>query len=212
MDTALLRARLPHSPKAWPAQLRQIAGEAVTKRAPQTLLAGLAATVFPREIDLQAFRVLLLLAVDACTPEELLDLGTGDVEFTDGEVRPRQTKNRAACTRHRLHTGVPAIPDGGMTRGEGRWDVPGLLRRLISVTASVRRAYPGLAEWLWVAVEPAGTGCARVAGRRAGFVLDGRRSPPLASTSVIGAPASRPARRRPGAARCTESRMTSITR
>ncbi|XES01450.1 hypothetical protein HEP87_63915 [Streptomyces sp. S1D4-11] len=119
LDTALLRARLPHSPKAWPAQLRQIAGEAVTKRAPQTLLAGLAATVFPREIDLQAFRVLLLLAVDACTPEELLDLGTGDVEFTDGEVRPRQTKNRAACTRHRLHTGVPAIPDGGDDEGRG---------------------------------------------------------------------------------------------
>ncbi|WP_145969085.1 hypothetical protein [Streptomyces hyaluromycini] len=177
LDTALLRARLPRSPKMWPAALREVAGEPVTKRAPQTLLAALAAMVFPREIDLQPFRVLLLLAMDTCTPEELHDLGMEDVEFTDGGVRLRQTKHRAARTRHRRYADAPAtVPEREAEYpGEGRWDVPGLLRRLVSVTEPVRCAYPDLVEWLWVAVEPAGTGCARVAGRRAGFVLAGRR-------------------------------------
>ncbi|MEV7978440.1 hypothetical protein [Streptomyces sp. NPDC086519] len=133
--------------------------------------------VFPREIDLQPFRVLLLLAMDTCTPEELHDLGMEDVEFTDGGVRLRQTKHRAARTRHRRYADAPAtVPEREAEYpGEGRWDVPGLLRRLVAVTEPVRCAYPDLVEWLWVAAEPAGTGCARLAGRRAGFVLAGRR-------------------------------------
>ncbi|WP_411088071.1 hypothetical protein [Streptomyces sp. 061-3] len=174
LDTAVLRAHLPRSPRHWSAQLRQIAGKSV-RRAPQELLAGLAALLFPREVDLQPFRVLLLLAMDECTPEELHDLRLADVEFTDHGVRLRQTKNRAARTRHRLHTS-PAGPDGPEAfQGKGRWDVPGLMRRLVAVTEPVRRTYPATAEWLWLAVEPNGIGGARVAGRRAGFVLSGRR-------------------------------------
>ncbi|MER6085440.1 hypothetical protein [Streptomyces sp. NPDC001833] len=59
--------------------------------------------------------------------------------------------------------------------GAGPRDVPGLLRRLVAVTDSVRRAYRDAGPWLWVAVEPSGTGGARVAGKRAGFVQTGRR-------------------------------------
>lgn len=177
LDTTVLRAHLPTSPGHWPTEIRQIAGDAGATWAPQALLAGLAAMVFPRELDLQPFRVLLLLAMDECTPEELLDLAVDDVEFTDGGVRLAQTKRRAGRIRRRLHSGNAAADDGdGSTfAGEGRWDVPGLLRRLFAVTGSVRHAYPDVANWLWVAVEPSGAGRARVRGRRAEFVLSGRR-------------------------------------
>ncbi|WEO93004.1 hypothetical protein A6P39_002265 [Streptomyces sp. FXJ1.172] len=176
LKTTVLRAHLPTSPGRWPIEIRQVAGDAGPSWAPQALLAGLAAMVFPRELDLQPFRVLLLLAMDECTPEELLDLALDDVEFTDGGVRLAQTKHRAGRIRRRLHTGpVADTGEGAAFEGEGRWDVPGLLRRLFAITDPVRHAYPDVVGWLWVTVEPSGAGRARVRGRRAEFVLEGRR-------------------------------------
>ncbi|MCL7369591.1 hypothetical protein M1202_29690 [Streptomyces ardesiacus] len=193
LDTAQLRDHLPTSPGRWPAEILQVADEAPVRHAPQALLVGLAAKVFPREKDLQPFRVLLLLAMSECTPEELLDLSLNDIEFTDGGVRLAQTKRRAGRIRRRLHTGPASADDDGAPTfdGEGRWDVPGLLRRLITITDPVRHAYPAVGDWLWAVVEPAGQGRARVGGRRCHFLLDGRRFTDWISHPREGVPALR---------------------
>jgi hypothetical protein len=111
--------------------------------------------VFPCEQDLQAFRVLLLLGMTDCTPEELLDLRLNDLEFSDGGVRVRHTKLRADRIRPDFHPDLPAaetvagdeekkaIVDTGVEvyPGTGRWDVGGLLRRLLEVTRLARESF-----------------------------------------------------------------------
>jgi hypothetical protein len=105
-------------------------------------------------MDLQAFRVLLLLGMSDTSPEELHGLKLPDIEFTDGGVRLVQRKGRAHRVRADLH------PDPGPEEetatefaGDGAWGVPGLLRRLLAATELSRKVFPDAEPWLFLAVE-----------------------------------------------------------
>jgi hypothetical protein len=168
LTTANLQANLPTHYGDWPAAVRELVtawpGDRYGFHALMMMVAGL---LFPAELDLQPFRVLLLLSMGDTTPEELLDLRLPDIEFTDGGVRLVQTKQRAGRIRVDLHPDQE--PDrrdpngqdrpGGIDRayeGAGRWDVPGLLRRLVAVTELTRQAFAEDDEpWLFLAVESA---------------------------------------------------------
>ena len=106
------------------------------------------------QLDLHPFRVLLLLAMADCTPEELAGLTLADIEFSDGAVRLRQAKARVGRVRVRLHP--PAGPEPGtggrVHRGGGNWDIPGLIRCLLAVTAASGETFEA-GDWLFLAVE-----------------------------------------------------------
>ncbi|RZE59690.1 hypothetical protein C0Q98_14360 [Streptomyces albidoflavus] len=138
LTTTALEANLPRKPKWWPASLRE-AG--LGRRALVTAIGGM---LFPTEIDLMAFRVLLLLGMADTTPEELLDLTLPDIEDTGEGVRVVQCKARARRVRADLH---PAASGGGA------WDVPGLLRRLLAATATTREAFPTAGPRLFLSAE-----------------------------------------------------------
>ncbi|WP_433194469.1 hypothetical protein ACQP1G_37825 [Nocardia sp. CA-107356] len=113
--------------------------------------------LFPREIDLHPFRVLLLLAMTDCTSEELHSLQVPDLEFSTEGVRIVQTKQRAQRIRADFHMAEPldAMPEesGDKTyAGQGAWDVPGLLRRLVGVNVLTREVFDG-EPWVFTAVE-----------------------------------------------------------
>ncbi|QIZ37883.1 hypothetical protein [Saccharopolyspora sp. ASAGF58] len=180
LNTQALAAELPAKVTAWPPALRAMlpAGTG-TYHGRYGLLMTVAGLLFPSETDLQPFRVLLLLATSRITPEELHDLRLDDIEFTDGGVRLLQRKARAGRHRVRLHRDTPNLaspaaggaPSAGQAssdsdehgdgegepeieahRGHGRWDVPGLLRRLLATTATTREAFDAQ-PWLFLAVE-----------------------------------------------------------
>lgn len=174
LSVEALRPHLSLKVGGWPACFLELARTAgIVAPGPHVgvaeLVLAVAKLLYPQEVDLQPLRVLLLLEMGDCTPEELLDLTVDGVEFTDGGVRVRQTKARAGRTRNHLHTS----DDVRLERGAGQWDVPGLLRRLLAVTADARR-WLGQ-EWLFTAVEFRGTGCRRIGPGRAAFTGDGRR-------------------------------------
>ncbi|QUW85600.1 hypothetical protein SMIR_41880 (plasmid) [Streptomyces mirabilis] len=124
------------------------------KRGFRYLVAALSALLFPAETDLQAFRVLLMLGMSDTSPEELHALQLSDIEFTDGGVRLVQRKNRAHRVRADLHPS-PDPEEGAATEfaGDGAWDVPGLLRRLLASTELSRKVFPDAEPWLFLAVE-----------------------------------------------------------
>lgn len=155
LSTAALAEELPAKVTAWPPQLRAMlpAGGTGKYRGLYGLLREVAGLLFPSETDLQPFRVLLLLATSRITPEELLDLRCDDMEFTDGGVRLVQHKARARSRRVRLHHDTAGEGHEFEAHGgQGRWDVPGLLRRLLAVTATTREVFDA-APWLFLAVE-----------------------------------------------------------
>lgn len=159
LTTAALEENLPRKPKWWPADLRE-AG--FGRRALVTAAGGM---LFPTEIDLMAFRVLLLLGMVDTTPEELLYLQLPDIEDTGEGVRVVQRKARARRVRADLH---PAA-EGGRA-----WDVPGLLRRLLAATAETRETFPAAAPWLFLAAE-LNHRTGRLEARPATFTRGGRR-------------------------------------
>ncbi|UQA91225.1 hypothetical protein [Streptomyces halobius] len=159
LTTAVLAENLPHKPKWWPAALRE-AGAGL--RALVTAVGGM---LFPTQIDLMAFRVLLLLGMADTTPEELLDLKLADIEDTGEGVRVVQRKARARRVRADLH---PAA------QGGGAWDVPGLLRRLLAATTMTREVFPDAESWLFLATE-LNFRTGELAARPATFTRDGRR-------------------------------------
>ena len=113
--------------------------------------------LFPREIDLHPFRVLLLLGMSDCTSEELHALQVPDLEFSAEGVRVIQSKARARRQRADFHLSDPTNTghedeDSRTYPGTGVWDVPGLLRRLVTVNARTREVYP-CDPWLFTAVE-----------------------------------------------------------
>ncbi|WP_405682322.1 hypothetical protein [Streptomyces sp. NBC_00057] len=113
--------------------------------------------LFPREIDLHPFRVLLLLGMTDCTSEELHALQVPDLEFSAQGVRIVQTKERAERVRADFHL-VDAAEDTSdepgdkVYPGRGAWHVPGLLRRLVEVNALTREVF-NCQPWLFTAVE-----------------------------------------------------------
>ena len=88
LTTTALHAGLPEKVAAWPAAVRQMLGASAGHRHGRFgLMMAAGGLLFPCELDLQPFRVLLLLAMADCTPEELADLTLADIEFSDGAVR-----------------------------------------------------------------------------------------------------------------------------
>ncbi len=176
LTTAALHAGLPEKVTAWPAAVRQMLGASSGDRHGRFgLMMAAGGLLFPCELDLHPFRVLLLLAMTDCTPEELADLRLADIEFSDGAVRLRQAKARAGRVRIRLHP--PAGPPPGAAErvhhGSGNWDVPGLIRRLLAATAASRETFDA-ADWLFLAVEGRDHDT-RLGSQAARFKQDGRR-------------------------------------
>ncbi|MFE2760409.1 hypothetical protein [Streptomyces halstedii] len=152
----VLRQHLPVHAKRWPKPLRDFMAEDPGYRGFTGLMRMLHRLLFPQEIDLHPFRVLLLLAMHDCTPEELHMVQASDVEFNAEGVRIVQAKHRAERIRADFHLMAPASGPshhGEMAfAGRGRWDVPGLLRRLIQVNALTRETF-SFEPWLFTAVE-----------------------------------------------------------
>lgn len=144
---------------AWPQELRELAAGMYPRADVHALLQSVGRLLFPSEIDLFPYFLLLLLESD-CTPEEIHDLALEDIEFTDGGVRLVQTKLRAHHVRARLHLDQHVgddhddVDEGPALdfAGSGQWDVPGLLRRVQAVTRPARSVF-GDPGWLWLAVE-----------------------------------------------------------
>ncbi|MFJ5276794.1 hypothetical protein [Streptomyces parvulus] len=187
MEIPALQAHFPAHIKWWPDELKELLADPpykarfAGKYGVMTTVSGL---LFPNELDLQPFRVLLLLAMGDATPEEVHDLTLGDLEFSDEGVRVLQTKLRAQRTRPHLHSNdgpresdrplsEDEVPGESAYPGSGKWDVPGLLRRLIAVNAMTREAFT-TEPWLFTAVESTSNRRSMQAGR-AKFKLSGRR-------------------------------------
>ncbi|MET8977400.1 hypothetical protein ABZX85_17440 [Streptomyces sp. NPDC004539] len=159
LTTGLLKPRLPESAEKWPSEVKALLPAAedgtLLKRGLRYLIPAVGALLFPAETDLQAFRILLLLGMSDTTPEELHDLHLPDLEFTDGGVRLVQRKDRAERIRADLHADPEEDQAAGAVDflGDGAWDVPGLLRRLLAVTALTREVFPEAEPWLFLAVE-----------------------------------------------------------
>ncbi|MEU0136913.1 hypothetical protein ABZ172_23240 [Streptomyces sp. NPDC006296] len=153
-----LRVHLPAHAKRWPQELREARpADSGALGGFYGLLRGVHALLFPQELDLHPFRVLLLLAMLDCTTEELHGLRVPDLEFSDQGVRIVQTKNRADRIRADYHMVDQPLEKGEVPgelayEGRGDWDVPGLLRRLVTATALTREVFGG-EPWLFTAVE-----------------------------------------------------------
>ncbi|RSO49622.1 hypothetical protein DMH15_02815 [Streptomyces sp. WAC 06725] len=89
---------------AWPPELKEVFDIAGVRFNPNTgrylLTIALASLLYPRNIDLQSFRV-LLIAATGHAPEEVAYLTEDDVEFVPGGVRLRLVKRRAHKIRYR---------------------------------------------------------------------------------------------------------------
>ncbi|MFF3400411.1 hypothetical protein ACFYW6_18020 [Streptomyces sp. NPDC002659] len=187
LDMPALQSHLPAHFKWWPKPLRDMVvdplymGRFGGKYGVMTTVSGL---LFPGELDLQPFRVLLLLAMGDATSEEVHDLALDDLEFSDEGVRVLQTKLRAQRVRPHLHGNdgprenkrpleEDEAPGESAYPGTGNWDVPGLLRRLIAVNTMTREAFE-TDPWLFTAVESTDYR-RRMAAGRALFKLSGRR-------------------------------------
>lgn len=142
-----IQLALPPS-RGWPPALRahledlpRPGGRAVTR---QMLVQWLVRQLYPTDLDLHAFRVLLVVATGGAAPEEITGLSTNDVEFAPEGVRLTLTKRRADRVRHRsFRDHGPATAAPGSAEVEEFLDRPhrqvaGLLRRLLAVTEPLR--------------------------------------------------------------------------
>ncbi|GAB2835899.1 hypothetical protein GCM10027073_74340 [Streptomyces chlorus] len=162
LNSQVLTDNLPKNPRWWPLEVRELLPEWTgegQRPGIRALGRALGRMLFPDELDLQAFRVLLLLGMTDITPEELHDLHLSDMEFTDGGLRLVQQKKRAMRIRADLHRETETLPEGKSDdskgpffAGGGAWDVPGLMRRLLAATELTRDAFDG-EPWLFLAVE-----------------------------------------------------------
>ncbi|MFM9458174.1 hypothetical protein [Streptomyces europaeiscabiei] len=187
LEMPALRAHLPAHFKWWPDQLKELLIDPVYMarfRGKFGLMSAVSGLLFPNELDMQPFRVLLLLAMGDATSEEVHDLALSDLEFSDEGVRIRQTKLRASRVRPHLHgndgpqeSNRPLdegeAPGEAVYPGTGNWDVPGLLRRLIAVNELTREAFEA-DPWLFTAVESTDYR-RRMSAGRALFKWPGRR-------------------------------------
>ncbi|MEV5140708.1 hypothetical protein AB0K71_22220 [Streptomyces syringium] len=179
VTSKVLQKELPSKSKWWPSEIREILpdwtdGDTTRRPGVRSLIRSLGRMLFADEMDLHAFRILLLLGMSDTTPEELHDLQIPDIEFTDGGVRLIQQKNRATRIRADLHPEQPAPQQqDSYFAGAGTWDVHGLLRRLLAATALARDAFTS-EPWLFLAVDY--RQAARGLGAEcAGFTHDQRR-------------------------------------
>ncbi|MGW9025385.1 hypothetical protein ACWGQ5_14360 [Streptomyces sp. NPDC055722] len=155
-----LKPHFPQNVLSWPEPVKALLPTApdgtLLKRGFRPLVVELGRLLFPTETDLQAFRVLLMLGMSDTSPEELHGLHLPDIEFTDGGVRLVQRKMRAHRVRADLHPDPDSEPEEETPQefaGDGAWDVPGLLRRLLAATELSRKVFPDAEPWLFLAVE-----------------------------------------------------------
>lgn len=142
----------PHLPhyRSWPTELRELVDRAGIRFWPNTsrYLLTIAATamIYPRNIDLQAFRV-LLVAETGHAPEEVAYLTEDEVEFVPGGVALTLVKRRAAKIRRREFT------DGGVSEavhgGKSGATVAEIITALMGVTAEARSKVPGPRRYLF---------------------------------------------------------------
>ncbi|MFD3804780.1 hypothetical protein ACFWTC_14370 [Streptomyces sp. NPDC058619] len=159
LSTETLRNNLPKNAVYWPQAVHDLLppppeDPKAQKSGFRVLGRSLSRLLFPDVLDLQAFRVLLLLSMTDTTAEELHDLQLPDLEFTDGGLRLVQRKMRASRIRADLHPEASTTDDTEelfYTAG-GAWDTVGLIRRLLAVTARAREVFAP-DPWLFLAVE-----------------------------------------------------------
>jgi hypothetical protein len=155
----VLKPQFRQNVLSWPEPVKALLPTApdgtLLKRGFRYLVTELGRLLYPTEADLQPFRVLLMLGMSDTSPEELHYFQLSDIEFTDGGVRLVQRKMRAHRVRADLHPDPEqeAEAEAQEFAGDGAWDVPGLLRRLLAVTELSRTVFPDADPWLFLAVE-----------------------------------------------------------
>ncbi|MFE9252915.1 hypothetical protein, partial [Streptomyces sp. NPDC007088] len=157
LTAKVLKLQFRQNVLSWPEPVKALLPAApdgtLLKRGFRYLVAELGRLLFPTEVDLQAFRVLLMLGMSDTSPEELHFLQLPDIEFTDGGVRLVQRKRRAHRVRADLHPDPEPEEEAPAFAGDGAWDVPGLLRRLLAATELSRTVFPDADPWLFLGVE-----------------------------------------------------------
>jgi hypothetical protein len=155
-----LPSRHLHQPppvQRWPSELRACIDQ--TDRPIQSGLAKiilvrwLVGQLYPRHLDLHAYRV-LLVAATGYTPEEVTALTDTDVEFLPAGVRLSLTKQRAQRVRHRTF-GTERSPDNAVEAVDfadrPHREVGAIIKHLTHVTAQARLRAPDVTGRLFVA-------------------------------------------------------------
>ncbi|MGW5401962.1 hypothetical protein [Streptomyces sp. NPDC003952] len=131
-------------PTPWPAELAVLVGRDTVPQANGMrryfLILSLLEMLYPTQVDLHAFRV-LLVAATGHAPEELTGLHEEDVEFTPNGVRLTLTKHRARRIRRRAFTRIaPAGTEEDVQAhaDRPRLEVSVILTRLLEVTEPLR--------------------------------------------------------------------------
>ncbi|MGW4241178.1 hypothetical protein [Nocardia sp. NPDC004722] len=136
-SAAEVPAHLPTAAQ-WPANLADMLPHGVSRRRwSRELVRTLSGMLYPTNLDLHGFRV-LLMAASGHTSEEISGLSERDVEFTADGVTLTFTKLRARSIRRRSYRMVQA-KEPVVFGTESKLDVADLIRRLLAVTERVRR-------------------------------------------------------------------------
>lgn len=148
-------------PREWPLELQEFAAGPgrtfVPQAARRQLARKLFARLYPTNLDLHAFRVLLMDAT-GYTSEEVTAFGATEVEFLPKGVRLTLLKNRASLRRHRAFRDHPAgdapapaeNADGQLTVNWPRREASEVVRQLMDLTARVRAKAPDVTHTLFV--------------------------------------------------------------
>ena len=146
MSPREIRAHLPVWSE-WTPELRALieqpsGGHVDARQSKSLLLRWLTRQLYPSDMDLHAFRVLLVAATGGSTPEEVTGLTEPDVEFTSNGVRLTMTKRRAGRVRPRRFTDEEG-PGSTVTEREAfvdqpRREVSVIIRRLLAATEKAR--------------------------------------------------------------------------
>ncbi|MFI1066598.1 hypothetical protein ACH4TC_32510 [Streptomyces spororaveus] len=151
---------LPPLTAQWPDALREMVlradGTVAKRRARRDVILRLLARLYPTNLDLHAFRVLLVDATGHAS-EEVTGFGAQDIEFLPKGVRLTLVKDRASRVRHRAFRDAsePRNADQGELSASElldgpRREVSAIVRRLLAVTERVRERCPEVSDTLFV--------------------------------------------------------------
>ncbi|WP_282693538.1 hypothetical protein [Streptomyces sp. CC208A] len=147
--------RLPPTTALWPTVLREMIqredGTVAPRRARRDLIWQLVRRLYPTNLDLHAFRVLLMDATGHAS-EEVTSFGLSDIEFLPKGVRLTLVKERAHRVRHRAFRDAPGDdePEIEETLDRPRREASAIVRRLVKVTEQSRRQCPEVTDTLFV--------------------------------------------------------------
>ncbi|MFJ4673308.1 hypothetical protein [Kitasatospora purpeofusca] len=155
-----IHRRVP-APREWPPELRMFVtgpDEVFVPQMARRLLARkLVASLYPHNLDLHAFRILLMDATGHAS-EEVTGFGETEVEFLPKGVRLTLLKNRAERRRHRafrdqsapVEAGPDEDADRQLTVDWPRREASEVVRRLMNTTARARAKAPHITHTLFV--------------------------------------------------------------